>query len=163
MEAPSHPRHSLRSQAVFFVLLAIILFAPVFRASVPALPLMVLQLASVALLGILAWAPGRLRLRSPEWLGVGFLLAFPLLYLIPLPGGLIEGVPGQAPYRATVNLVAGENQPGASPLSLVAYLTQASWLTILIPVAVFLATRQLGENQQTRPKAHPPKEEQTSH
>jgi hypothetical protein len=52
MEAPSHPRHSLRSQAVFFFLLAIILFAPVFRASVPALPLMVLQLASVALLGI---------------------------------------------------------------------------------------------------------------
>ena len=148
MEDSSHIRHSLRGQALFLALLAILFFAPVFRASVPALPLMVLQLASVALLGLLAWAPGRLRLRSWEWFGVGLLLVFPLLYLIPLPGGLIEGVPGQAPYRTAMNLVAGEEQPGASPLSLVAYLTQASWLVLLVPVAVFIATRQMGETQQ---------------
>lgn len=150
MEASLHARHSLRSQAIFFSLLAIVLFAPVFRASVPALPLMLLQLASVAQLIMLAWAPGRLRLRSAEWLGVGILLAYPLLYLIPLPGGLIEGLPGQAPYRAAVNLVAGDDQPVAGPLSLVAHLTQASWLVLLVPVAVFVATRQLGESQQLR-------------
>ncbi len=148
METSPHVPHSFRSQAIFLSLLAILLFAPVFRASVPALPLMVLQLASVALLAMLAWAPGRLWLRSWEWLGVGLLLAFPLLYLIPLPGGVIEGVPGQASYRTAINLVAGEDQPGASPLSLVAYLTQASWLMLLVPVAVFLATRQLGETRQ---------------
>lgn len=148
METSPHVPHSFRSQAIFLSLLAILLFAPVFRASVPALPLMVLQLSSVALLAMLAWAPGRLWLRSWEWLGVGLLLAFPLLYLIPIPGGMIEGVPGQAPYRNAMNLVAGEDQSGASPLSLVAYLTQASWLMLLVPVAVFLATRQLGETRQ---------------
>lgn len=150
METSPHVPHSFRSQAIFLSLLAILLFAPVFRASVPALPLMALQLASVALLAMLAWVPGHLRLRPREWLGVGLLLVFPLLYLIPLPGGLIEGVPGQAPYRSAMNLVAGTDDPGASPLSLVAYLTQASWLVLLVPVAVFLATRQLGETQQLR-------------
>jgi O-antigen ligase len=143
---PAHP--ILSSRVLFGLLFATLFFAPIFRASVPALPQMMLQLFAIALAATALWSPGRLRISYREAIALGLLLLLPLLYLVPLPAGVLDVMPGHAPYRATVGLVSATDQAGA--LSLVAFQTQSSWLVLLIPIAVFLATRALGESQQLK-------------
>jgi hypothetical protein len=142
--SPRSPSH--REQAIFGLLCATLLFAPLFRAGLAPLSGLTLQLLGVALLATVLWTPGRIALSWREGMALGLLWLLPLLFLVPLPASVLDGMPGHGPYRAAMALVATAGRDGA--LSLVAHRTQASWLVLLIPIAVFVATRSLGEQRQ---------------
>ena len=148
MSAPSQSQTSPRARALFGLIFMTLLFAPLFRAGLTPLPLLTLELLAISLLGAALWNPGRIMVKAMEITALGLILLLPLLYLVYLPAGILDGVPGQGAYRANLALVSGEGQDGT--LTLVALQTQASWLVLLIPVAVFLATRSLGEQSQLR-------------
>jgi hypothetical protein len=146
MTAPTHSHTQPRGRLLFGLLFLILLIAPIFRAGLTPLPLLTLELLAVSLLGVALWVPDRLEVKTREIIALVLVLLLPLLYLIYLPPDLLDGVPGQGPYRANLKWVTGEGQGGA--LSLIALQTQASGLVLLIPIAVFLATRSLGEQRQ---------------
>lgn len=148
MTAPSQSQASPRTLALFGLLFSTLLFAPLFRAGLAPLPLLALELLAISLLGVALWNPGKISIKAMEIIALLLIILLPLLYLVYLPAGLLDGVPGLGPYRANLALVSGAGQDGA--LSLVALQTQTSWLVLLIPIAVFLATRSLGGQSQLR-------------
>ncbi|MCC7279850.1 MAG: O-antigen ligase domain-containing protein, partial [Chromatiaceae bacterium] len=148
MTAPSPSQVSPRARALFGLLFITLLFAPLFRAGLAPLPLLALELLALSLLGLALWNPGGLSIKPMEIIALVLILLLPLLYLVYLPAGILDGIPGQGAYRANLARVFGEGLDGA--LSLVALQTQTSWLVLLIPIAVFLATRSLGQQSQLR-------------
>lgn len=130
------------------LLIAILVFAPLFRAGLTPLAGMVAQLLAVALLAVALWTPRRLAALSPvEGLVLALLVLTPLLYLIPLPAGLVNALPGRALYGdalARISALApGVDPPALEPLSLVPFETASAALAMLLPVAVFIAVRML--------------------
>ena len=148
MTAPSPSQVSPRARALFGLLFITLLFAPLFRAGLAPLPLLALELLALSLLGLALWNPGGLSIKPMEIIALVLILLLPLLYLVYLPAGILDGIPGQGAYRDNLARVFGEGLDGA--LSLVALQTQTSWLVLLIPIAVFLATRSLGQQSQLR-------------
>jgi O-antigen ligase len=148
MTASSSSQASPRTRALFSLLIITLLFAPLFRAGLAPLPLLALELLAISLLGVALWNPGKISIKAMEIIVLGLVLLLPLLYLVYLPAGVLDGVPGQGVYRANLGLVSGESLDGT--LTLTAFQTQTSWLVLLIPIAVFLATRSLGEHSQLR-------------
>ncbi len=124
------------------LLMALLAFAPLFRASNRPLPLLVLELGAMALLALVLWQPGRLN-RIPialVLLGCALLL-LPLLQLTPLPVGVADSLPGREPYAAVFELLAREEQrSGWIAISLIPTYTEAALYQTLPIVAVFAAT-----------------------
>jgi hypothetical protein len=79
---------------------------------------------------------------------LGVLLLLPLLYLIPWPAWIIDRLPGREPYQAALAALGAQDQAG--PISLHPFATEAAWLTTLIPIGVYLATRTLPEQATQR-------------
>ena len=127
---------------------ATLVFAPLFRAGQHPLALMVLELAALGMLLAVLWrTTGPISRR--EWVAVGLLGLLPLLYLIPLPLELVARLPGRAPYIDAWRAAFGpDGMPSMIPLSLVPVATEAAWLTLAIPIAVFLAVRVLSPRTQ---------------
>lgn len=107
---------------------------------------LVLQLASI---GIIWWSVLRLQgvriegsARSAVWILLAILL-LPLLQLIPLPVDVWSSLPGRAVVFADYRQLGLD--PPAIGISLSPERTIASWLALLPPAAVFLATLTLPE------------------
>jgi len=71
------------------------------------------------------------------------LLLFPLLFIIPMPGLPPDWLPGRDKYVTALALSGQDHLNRASTLSIYPLRTESAWLTLLIPVAVFFATRKL--------------------
>ncbi len=149
MQDPSpRPAASPLSPALTAALAATMLVAPIFRAGQPPLALLGLQLASLTLIVLALWRPPALT--RGEIIAVAALALFPLVYLIPLPLGLVGELPGREVYLDVWRTAFGEDGlPASARLSLVPPETAAAWLVILIPVGVFLAVRSLAARQLT--------------
>lgn len=114
-------------------------FAPLLYGGNRPLPLLVLQLAAVALLaGTLASGQLRRHLDLPMLVALGVLAAAPLLQLVPLPEALWTMLPGRGFYAETLAAVGAE--PARRAWSLLPAATEAAWLFLLVPIGVFLAT-----------------------
>ncbi len=124
---------------------AILLFAPLFRAGNLPLALLALELLALAILAILVWKFPRAMLTPRELLALSLLLIIPLLYLIPLPAAVGHLLPGRELYRVSLSLLDLDGFP--MRLSIVPLETQAAFLALLLPVAVFLGTRSLDANR----------------
>jgi O-antigen ligase len=121
------------------LLAAVLVFAPLLYGGNRPLPMLLLQLAAVALLaGTLA--AGRLRhhLDLPFLVVLGVLAAVPLLQLVPLPEAAWNALPGRGFYAETLAAVGAA--PARRAWSLLPAATEAAWLYLLVPIAVFLAT-----------------------
>ena len=116
MTASSPFQASPRARALFGLLIITLLFAPLFRAGLAPLPLLALELLAVSLLGLALWNPGKISVNAKEIITLGLILLLPLLYLVYLPAGVLDGVPGQGAYRANLGLVSGESLDGALTL-----------------------------------------------
>lgn len=129
---------------ILWLLIAILIITPLFRAGLTPLAAVLSQLLAVGLLTVSLWSPRRLELRPFEWLVVLLLLLVPLLYLIPLPASLVEGLPGRSRFfEADTLLPMADALSPWRPLSLVPFSTAAAAVALLLPVAVFIATRSL--------------------
>lgn len=148
MNGGSSSSSELKAQGSLWMVLAVILlFAPLFRAGNRPLPLMALEIAALVLL-VIYWIPGsgRRELSIAEVALVGGILFVPLLQFIPLPPALwAEMLPGRAFYAEGLRHALGEASffENWRPLTLTPYSTEAAWLALLLPVAVFLTTRNL--------------------
>jgi len=141
----SHIRHQATGTGrVLALLLGILLIlAPLLRGGTDPLALMALELLALALLVAALWRPRPGLVRAWEAVALLALAAFPLLYLIPLPADLLAWLPGREPYLDGLRLVGDGSLPATLTPSLVPFATEAALLTLLLPIAVFLAVRAL--------------------
>ncbi len=121
----------------FFLLAAVLVFAPLVKGGNRPLPLLTLELAALGLLGAVALLAHprlrpflRQRLSGGLLLGLGLLLALPLLQLVPLPFALWQSLPGRELYAEGLAAFGTTGDTG---------------LALLPPLAVFLVVVCLRE------------------
>ncbi|WP_462322948.1 O-antigen ligase family protein [Halochromatium sp.] len=133
------------AQPIFWLLIAVLIVTPLFRAGLTPLAALLSQLLAVGLLSVMLWSPRRLGLKPFEWMLILLLLVTPLLYLIPLPAALVDGLAGRERYAEALALLPGGADVISAwrPLSLVPFSTASALVALLLPVSVFIATRSL--------------------
>jgi len=157
---PGSRRPAPNGPAIYFGLIALLAFAPLFLGTWRPLPLMILELAALALLAGLFWpwqaatsvpsgpgagsTRGAKPLSRPLQIVLALLFLLPLVQLLPLPAGLWGALPGRAYYAEAMRL-AGAPAAGSDwrAISLIPSTTEAAWLALLPPLAVFLAAVRL--------------------
>lgn len=137
-----------RTALLSWLLGALLIFASLFRAGHGPIPLLVLQLCAVLMFPLSLWTPTvSPTLTKSEVMALALLLLFPLLFIVPLPGLPLDWLPGRDRYVEALAL-AGPDHPDRAPtLSLYPLETTSAWLTLLLPVAVFVATRKLSHRR----------------
>jgi len=149
--SPAFSKTSAINALVFFLLSALILFAPLIRGGNRPMPLMALELMSLPLLASVLWNPVFLKHLSRPFLAtLGVLVLFPLLQWLPsLPAALWSLLPGRAVYAAA-QAEFGQGASAIRAISLVPGATEAAWLAMLPALAVFLAVVGLREDMLRR-------------
>ena len=127
------------------LLAALLAFAPLIKGGNRPLPLIILESAAVVLLCLLLTRP-HFGNQLPRTLlaALTVLVALPLIQLIPIPMSLWEYLPGRRYYAEAMSGVGVTQDFRVA--SLLRNVTEAAWLTLLVPIAVFLAT--LATDQQ---------------
>lgn len=141
--AAASSKHAVAgAQMTFWLVVAMLVFAPLIRGGNRPLPLIVLELCALVLIGravlrrqVLAGATGAL------YMGLAGLALLPLLQLVPLPAAWGVGWAG-LPHYADAAAVSHVDSVFVR-LSVVPLLTEASWLALLPPLAVFVVTMSL--------------------
>lgn len=138
MPGQRRPSHGV----IAFFLAGLLVVAPLFYAGNRPVPLLLLQLGSIALGAALALGAGRLG-AYPSALRVALALfaILPLLYLIPLPYSLWAALPGYALYDEVIAGVGGSG--GWRSISLLPDATQLAALSLLLPAVVLWAVLSL--------------------
>jgi len=148
---------------LFYGLVVLLVFASLFLGAWRPLPLMIMELAALALLAGL-WLPlppvagpddggavqvgGARPLSQPLRMFLLLLFLLPLVQLLPVPVGLWAELPGRAFYAGAMRL-AGDGGDGFDwrAISLIPSTTEAAWLTLLPPLAVFLVAMRLDRDR----------------
>jgi O-antigen ligase len=122
------------------LLFVLLLLAPIIRGGNRPLSLLCLEVLGLLLLVALLLNPSGLS-RVSKW-SLGFVLVLfftPLLYLIPIPFGLWQQLPGHQGYAEGLRLLFDEDIMHRSlAVSMSSSLSWSSWLALIPPVAVFL-------------------------
>ena len=148
----------------FFGLILVLVFASLFLGTWRPLPQMILELAALALLAGLLWPAGLSTavprpagsaladaarpMSAPLKVFLAFLFLLPLVQLLPVPAGLWAVLPGRAFYAGAMRL-ADDGAAGTDwrAISLIPRTTEAAWLALLPPLAVFLAAIRLDQER----------------
>jgi hypothetical protein len=144
-------RRSALDALIFFLLVALLLFAPLIKGGNRPMPLLALELMSLPLLAYLAWRPAFLKHLPKSFLfTLGLFVLFPLLQWLPLPAAFWQSLPGREPYAAALADFGAGGASALRALSLVPSATEAAWLALLPPLAVLLVTVGLREEALKR-------------
>jgi O-antigen ligase len=134
----------------FFVLVCLLIFAPLIRGGNRPLALLILELVALVLAAYALWRPRFQQQLSTLLLGMLLLLfVLPLVQLVPLPFTWWASLPGRQDYAQALSQIDHDKiLTDLHPASLIPYETEAAWLALLPPLMVFLvavglATRQL--------------------
>jgi O-antigen ligase len=132
----------------FFLLVALLLLAPLYKAGNRPVPLLLLELGAVGFLFTLAHhGAARAMLSALPWplgIALGVLFIYPLVQLVPLPEALWRLIPGHAEYATVLErFAAGEAVHMTRTISIVPSATEAGWLALLPPLACFVAVQWL--------------------
>ena len=148
--APAALNRATHGAVLFYGLTGLLIFAPLYWGSNRPLPLLVMELAALALLvGVAGRAPTEGRALSwPLRTFLILLFLVPLAQLAPVPLTLWAGLPGRAFYAEALDL-ADTDRLGWSwrLISLIPAVTEAAWLALLPPLAVFVAVSRLNGPQ----------------
>lgn len=129
-------------------LVAVLVFAPLIMGGNRPVPLLILELAALGLFAHILQRPAfRAHLPKSFLAALGLFALLPLLQLVPLPESAWSALPGREAYAATLAALSGDNAVGSRSFSLVPYATEAAWLTLLPPLAVFLLAVGLPDRQ----------------
>ncbi|MDQ1314394.1 MAG: hypothetical protein QG662_503 [Pseudomonadota bacterium] len=130
----------------FFLLAATLLFAPLIKGGNRPLPLLTLELAAVLLLAYPLMRPVFLRRLPVGFLvGLALLILLPMIQLLPMPFTIWQTLPGRELYAKALAAFGVSGDAGMRPLSLIPRATEAAWLALLPPLAVFLVAVSLSE------------------
>jgi len=135
----------------FYSFALLLLAAPLYKAGNRAVPLLLLELAAIALL--LALALGHRRPALPRSLTVALavLLGYPLLQLLPLPDALWRVLSGHAAYGAVAERFGAPGSDYAwRAISVVPQATEYGWLALLPPLACLAGALALAPAQVVR-------------
>lgn len=141
---PAQPSRS-GSHLLLISLGLLFIAAAVFSGGADPWPRLVLQWLALALIGMALWEPEGARLGTAEVLLLGAIFLLPLLYLIPLPPSVLALAPGREVFDQTLAVAVPRALEEARPLSLDPFATESAWLTSLIALGVYLATRAMSE------------------
>ena len=137
------------SRPALLILAAILAFAPLLRSGQLPIAQLTLELLAAGLLLAVFWDRQRPPLRQAEIWALALLLLYPLVYLLPVPAGLIGWLPGRGLYQAT-EVVGQLGNPNALRLSILPFQTEKALLLLTAAVAVFVAARALDAQQTQR-------------
>jgi len=143
---PDSNRVALSDAVFFYGLAGLLIFAPLIWGGIVPLPLLVMELAALALLAGQFWQPSRANplLSWPMRIFLASLLLLPLAQLLPVPLELWASLPGRAFYAEALQQ-AGAGGPGFEwrAISLVPATTESAGLALLPPLAVFITALAL--------------------
>jgi O-antigen ligase len=129
----------------FYLLAAILLFAPLIKGGNRPLPLLALELAALLLLAYPLVRPVFLQPSSKVLLlGLTLMMLLPVLQLLPVPFSTWRTLPGRDVYAGA--LTAFGTSTSTHALSLLPMATEVAWLALLPPLAVFLVALSLPES-----------------
>jgi len=134
---------------LFYGLIALLTFAPLFQAGNRPLPLLVMELAALALLVWRCWSPptGGPPLSHPVRIFLALLFLLPLAQLLPAPFGLWADLPGRSYYAEALRQTGEGTDLHWRAISLIPTATESAWLALLPPLAVFLVAIHLTSQQ----------------
>jgi O-antigen ligase len=127
----------------FALLLALMLFTPIFRAGATPLASLLSQLLAVALLAVTLWSPHRVTISAAQAVTAALFLLLPAVYLMPLPQALADALPGRDLYQAAMTHLPALPEPVTPTLALYPGAATAAVLSLLLPVGVFVGVRVL--------------------
>lgn len=137
-----------RSNLLLWLLGVLMVVAPLYRSGALPAALVVLELLSLAILVVYWWDRFELgNLGRSQMIALSVIMAFPLIYLIPLPSFIAEILPGRTDYSSALQLAAGGADVGWQTASLYGRETFSGWLVLLLPLAAYLAARSLDTEQ----------------
>ena len=133
---------------LFYGLLILLMFAPVYWGGNRAIPLLIMELGAVVLLARLAWRSlGSIQPLALSWPVLCFLaglVLLPLMQMVPVPLALWADLPGREFYAEALHLAGADGEDfGWRAISLIPSATEATWLALLPPVTVFLVASEL--------------------
>lgn len=146
------PSQAETDSAFFYGLAVLLIFAPLFRGGNRPLPLLVMELAALALLAGWVWRPIDKRLLSwPKRIFLMALFLCPLAQLLPVPMTLWASLPGRSFYADALHQI-GTNGAGFEwrAISLIPTATESAWLALLPPSVVFIVAIRLSEKRLLR-------------
>lgn len=150
IDAPAAQNRATHGAVLFYGLAGLLIFAPLYWGGNRPLPLLVMELAALALLvGVAGQAPPEGRALSwPLRIFLILLFLVPLAQLAPVPLTLWAELPGRAFYAEALHL-ADTDRLGWSwrLISLIPAVTEAAGLALLPPLAVFVAINRLNGPQ----------------
>jgi O-antigen ligase len=136
-----------QDRGIYWLLVFMLVFAPLFRAGNLPLPLLVLELVALLLLLLLflhPQKPGQLKTGYLGWAAALFLL--PVLGLLALPMDVLLSLPGRD-FLQPVYEASGLSTTQWRSLSLVPHNTEVALWALLPPIAVFMAVCSLPRQQ----------------
>ncbi len=141
--------HGSDTQATlaFVLLIAVMVATPIFRGGSTPLAALGNQLLALSLLVVVLWSPRRIMLQASQAVAILVLCVLPAIYLLPIPEGVVAWMPGREFYNeAGAFLVPAEHhQP--TTLAIAPEVTTRATLSLLLPIAVFMAVRLLRPSQ----------------
>ncbi|WP_456375042.1 O-antigen ligase family protein [Thiolapillus sp.] len=138
---------SRQDRSILWLLIIMLIFAPLFRAGNLPLPLMVLELLALSVLLLLflrAQPLDQVKTSHLGWSAALFLLPVPGLIALPLD--TLYSLPGRDFLQSVFSAVGSTDSQWRS-LSLVPHNTEAALWALLPPIAVFMAVCSLPRQQ----------------
>ena len=133
--------------AAFVLLLAVMVFTPLFRAGATPLAALGSQLLATGLLVAALWSPQRITISRIQAVVLLLLALLPALYLIPLPSEIAGLLPGRSLYAEAAAFLPASDADTTSTLSIYPGAASASVLALVLPLGVFLGARMLTPRQ----------------
>ena len=135
------------TNAIFWALAILLIYAPLFRASNIPLALMFLQMMSLSMLALIVFGNEAFSaLRKSHLIIISLILLVPLTALLPIPGSLWSILPGREIYMPVMLSVSEIDEGFVKSLSLASSTTEYALWTLLTPLIVYIATVNLPRN-----------------
>lgn len=136
---------------LFYGLVALLVFAPLVRAGSHPLALLVMEWSALAMLAGYHWSSSRkASVSRPAQIFLGLLFLYPLAQLLPVPLAVWAELPGRGFYAQALEQAGASAGFDWRAISLIPVATEASWLALLPPLAVFLAASRMTSQQLLR-------------
>ncbi len=138
---------SRQDRSIYWLLLFMLFFAPLFRAGNLPLPLLILELTALAVAMLLFLRPENLSsLKTGYLVLVAAVFMLPVSGLLALPMDMLLALPGRD-FLQQVYQAAGLSLEQWRSVSLVPHATEGALWSLLPPIVVFMAVSSLSRDQ----------------
>lgn len=139
-----------REQLTFWLITLAMGISVAFYSGKTVYVLLVLEVIGYCLLLLTLWNRGKIQLGKLTSAILIFIVLSPLIYLIPIPQGIWETLPGHPAYIEPLNWLLKHDQTPWLSLSIVPLKTLHAFIALIPLVAIFLATASLSSKKQLR-------------